>query len=129
VPPSQPGIDPPQGGGVPRGPTACERAIANAMMMIVVEPKEQSTAFTVGEEVLTSVEAELRLGPGTNYASLATVPAGTEGMITADFNHLDGVLAKGSYWWKVAFGSAVGWFPEEALEIPQESIFNWFFQH
>jgi hypothetical protein len=119
-------IEAPQPSRPPRAPTPCERPVANTMMMIEVEPKAQSSIYQVGDQVVTQAAAELRLGPGTNYASLANVPAQTQGMIVPDLNHLDGVLAKGSYWWKISFGGAVGWFPQEALLRPRQTFFDWF---
>jgi hypothetical protein len=92
-----------------------ERAVANGMMMVVVEPPEQSTAFAIGNTVWSASLTGVRLGPGTNYAILTTVPTNTQGTIQAHFNNLEGVLATGSYWWKVAFDGVVGWVPEEAL--------------
>jgi hypothetical protein len=92
-----------------------ERAVANGMMMVVVEPREQSTAFATGNIVWSTSSIGARLGPGSNYAVLSTIPANAQGTIQAHFNNLDGVLATGSYWWKVAFGGVVGWVPEEAL--------------
>ncbi len=86
--------------------------------MIVVEPMIRSGYFTPGERVITATATELRLGPGTNYASLASVPANVSGVIVAHSNQLDGVLAKGTYWWKVSIGGSVGWLPQEALARP-----------
>jgi hypothetical protein len=109
----------------PRPPTHCERPVVNSMMMIVVEPKVQSKAFQPGEKVLTLFDAGLRLGPGTNYATLADISKGMEGTIVPHPNKLEGVLAKGSYWWKVAFGGVVGWYPQEALGRPVRTFFDW----
>ena len=36
-------------------------------------------------------------------------------MILEHFNNLNGVLAKGSFWWMVSIEGNVGWVPEEAL--------------
>lgn len=95
-----------------------QRLVANGMMMVVVEPITQTVTFTPGESVVTSVETPIYLGPGNNYASLETVPAGTQGLITASLNGLDGVLAKGSYWWQVDFSGKVGWVKEESMVLP-----------
>jgi hypothetical protein len=90
-----------------------ERQVANGMMMVVVEPKAQSGTFLPGDRVVTLVTAELRLGPGTNYAVMASLSPGVVGEVQA--HNLGGVLAKGSYWWKVNFGGTTGWIPEETL--------------
>jgi uncharacterized protein YraI len=83
-------------------------------MMVVVEPKVQSIRFPSGALIQTTQSANLRLGPGTNYAVLAALPAGAAGKINA--HPLNGVEAKGSYWWKVDFGGeTVGWVAEDLL--------------
>jgi hypothetical protein len=102
----------------PRVSPTCERPVVNSVMMIAVEPKVQSVYFQPGEGVSTTREVELRLGPGTNYAPVANVPARLTGVIVPHSKPLDGVLAKGAYWWKVAFGGAVGWLPQDALARP-----------
>lgn len=103
-----------------------QRWVANGMMMVVVEPFTQTITYSPGDTVLTGTETEIYLGPGTNYASLESVPAGTQGVITTSLNGLDGVLAKGSYWWQVDFSSGmVGWVTEESLvhPTPLRSVF------
>lgn len=94
----------------------CQRPVANGMLMIQVEAKAQSTRFSTGDHVITNQAAILRLGPGSNYAAITTLPTGTAGTILADNNGLGGVMAKGSYRWKVDFGGgSVGWVAEETL--------------
>ena len=90
----------------------CERYVANSMMMVVVEPMERSTRFTPGDQIRTEFPTNLRLGPGDNYAVFTIIPAGVEGVVIEHSNDLNGVLAKGDYWWKVDFGGAVGWMSE-----------------
>jgi hypothetical protein len=91
-----------------------QRAVANGMMMVIVQPKEQSTTFEPGAIVTTHIAAQVWLGPGVNYAPISAIPINTQGTIVA--HALNGVLAKGSYWWKVDFGGqTVGWVPEETL--------------
>lgn len=92
-----------------------ERRVANGMMMVAVLPMGQSTSFHVGETVTTTVETGLYLGPGTNYAALITLPAGARGFILDHMDGLDGVRAKGDYWWKVAFSDGTGWVPQSSL--------------
>jgi len=74
--------------------------------------------------VVTSESTELRLGPGNNYPVLAQVPAGALGSVVKHYNNLDGVLATGSYWWKVAMKKAVGWIKEDALQIAKPGWFD-----
>jgi hypothetical protein len=99
---------------------ASQRAVINGMMMVAVEPITRSLALTSGVQVQTIAAANVRLGPGTNYAVLAVVPAETTGVVAVDANHLDGVLAKGIYWWKVAFKvngqDVIGWISQDLLK-------------
>jgi hypothetical protein len=97
-----------------------QRQVANGMLMIVYEPLAVSALFAPDEIVRTVIPTEIRLGPGSNYASLATLAADSEGQVLAHTNGLGGVQAKGSYWWKVNFSGTVGWVAEEAL-----ISFNW----
>ncbi len=83
--------------------------------MVVVQPGEYSTAFTPGDSVTTTSDTELRLGPGTNYESFASIPKSTPGIIMEQMNGLEGVRAKSTYWWYVDFGGVTGWVPEGAL--------------
>lgn len=92
-----------------------ERVVANGLMMVVVQPREHSSRFNPGDRVFTTDQAQVqaRLGPGSNYAALAALLSNREGLI---LDHpMRGVLAKGSYWWKVNFGEVAGWVPEEYL--------------
>jgi len=99
--------------------TMLQRLVANGMLMVVVEPKEQSNTFSANTGVLTQTEAQVRLGPGTNYAVVDTVPAATLGFIVDHSNGLNGVKAMGSFWWKVLLEvgnvDVIGWVPEETL--------------
>jgi hypothetical protein len=92
-----------------------ERAVANGMLMVVAQPEAYSHTFSPDDTVTSIISPLVRLGPGTNYASFATIPAGAQGIILDQANDLNGVLAKGIYWWYVGFGSAVGWVPEGTL--------------
>ncbi len=93
----------------------CQRRVANGVMMITVERMVRSYTFETGDTVMTLSPMGLRLGPGTNYARLATIPASSQGKVIAHLNHLDGVEAKGDFWWKVEINGVVGWAPESSL--------------
>jgi Phosphodiester glycosidase len=99
---------------------ASQRAVIDGMLMVAVEPITHSLALTSGVQVKTTEVSNVRLGPGTNYAVLESVPAQTPGVVVADANHLDGVLAKGIYWWKVDFKvnarDVMGWISQDLLE-------------
>ena len=94
----------------------CERRVANALMIAKVALKEVSTtSFGYTGVVFTTATAVLRVGPGTNYAGITTVPGGSYGEIQQDGNQFNGILAKGTYWWKVSFGGNTGWIQENAI--------------
>ena len=92
-----------------------ERVVANGMLMVAVQPKEQSVQFQAGQAVsiVETGEVNVRLGPGTNYAPLGVVSPGSRGVILE--HSLNGVLAKGYYWWKIDFGGQVGWVNQDSL--------------
>ncbi len=96
-------------------PAGIERPIANGMLMVVTQPGEYSQAFLPADPVTTLIDTDVRVGPGTNYASFTAVPNGSNGSIVDQMNGLDGVLAKGIYWWYVDFGFVTGWVAEGAL--------------
>jgi hypothetical protein len=91
------------------------RAVADGLLMVLLEPAETSQRFTVGDPVAITEEgdANIRLGPGTNYPPLAVLPPGAQGFILE--HPLNGIFAKGFYWWKIAFGEQVGWASESVL--------------
>jgi hypothetical protein len=96
-----------------------ERYVANGIMMVLVEPMQVSTALTPTQNVVTAVRIDLRLGPGSNYGSLADIAKNTPGVIVA--HPMDGVLAKGAFWWKVDFNGVQGWVKESDLDLVLDS--------
>jgi hypothetical protein len=99
----------------------CERLVGSGVMMVALQPRLTSTLFEPGFTVLTQDVTEVRLGPGTHYAVLNTVGSGREGTILHQIFDFDGIYAKGSYWWKVDFGTIVGWVSESSLMRPLDS--------
>jgi hypothetical protein len=95
--------------------TDVPRSVANGLMMVVVEAMDQSSTFSPGDQVITTSLADVRLGPGSNYFGYADVEANINGVILEPLNQLNGVLARGKYWWKVDFGEMAGWVIEDAL--------------
>lgn len=95
-----------------------QRLVANGMMMVVVQPKDQpqDPIFTVGEKIKTQFRVNVRLGPGTNYGLIETVNSGITGVILGNDNGLNGVWAKGAYWWHVL------------LEIGDQDVIGWVFE-
>ncbi len=97
-----------------------EPLVGNGVMMVAVEPFEQSTTFESGWYARSTEATNVRLGPGSNYSSLGIIQEGTTGIILDHMNKLNGVWAKSSvssnsYWWKGEFGNMVGWVKEETL--------------
>jgi hypothetical protein len=94
-----------------------ERAVANGVMMVYVHPKEQSSKYSIGDRFITSENSQLsvRLGPGTNYYAIGSVPENTEGVILEHASDLNGVYAKGYYWWYVSLGTYQGWVAEDYM--------------
>lgn len=90
-----------------------ERAVCNGVMMVNMQPKQQSTQLTTSQIVTTSGQANCRLGPGTNYGNISTLASGSQGIVVA--HAINGVYAKGLYWWKCNFGGTVGWVSESLL--------------
>ena len=93
-------------------PGNCEPAVANGMLMVEVQAPVTSTLFLPGGTYTPGSAINLRLGPGTNYPSIATINAGTPGDVQD--SALNGIYAKGLYWWNVEFGGQVGWAPVDS---------------
>ncbi len=92
-----------------------EREVANGLMMVVVEPASRSTAFQEGQKVWAVGTAELRSGPGPDSPVLAVLSRGAQGRVASSMSRVQGILAKGTYWWLVAFGETEGWVREDSL--------------
>jgi hypothetical protein len=103
----------------PPGPenAGFERYVANGMMMVVIEDKEVSSNFSPADQVRTIWPTEIRLGPGSNYPGITTLPANSTGTVLDHLNDLEGVFAKGEYWWKVSVSGIEGWIPESAIVL------------
>ncbi|MDD5367903.1 MAG: phosphodiester glycosidase family protein [Anaerolineaceae bacterium] len=93
----------------------CERRVVNGLMMVAQQPLALSGAFSTGEITRTLVPTDLRLGPGTNYGAFTQLPTQAEVTVLPESHGINGVLAKNSYWWKVAAGEQVGWISEVSL--------------
>ena len=84
-----------------------QRAVSNGMLMCNLVPRVLSTALVPNDSVKTTTTANLLYGPGTNYATMTSLSANTQGTIVD--HPLKGVAAKGTYWWKATFGANTGW--------------------
>lgn len=94
-----------------------ERAVANGLMMVVVEPMERSDRLTPGDLVRVTELVDLSVGPGDNYQTPWDATEGQQGTIVEHRHQLQGVLATDQYWWPVDFDGRVGWVREEDLEL------------
>jgi len=98
-----------------------ERKVANGVMMVVVEPMEKSSAFSPGLRVTAQYPTNIHLGPGTNFPALTSVDRETQGTVINHWDRLNGILAKGAYWWKIDFDGVMGWVDEAALSANDDS--------
>ena len=97
-----------------------ERRVANGLVMMVLDPVQHSELFSVGEPVRTIAEVGIRVGPGDNYAAYTTLDEGELGLVLPHLNRLNGVHARGTNWWRVAFDNKWGWVAEDSLETDLE---------
>lgn len=94
-----------------------ERYVANGMMMVVVEDLEKSSTYSPTDGIRTVKPTKIRLGPGSNFPIITTIPENTPGIVLDHLNDLEGVLAKGDYWWKVSVAGYHGWVPESSIVL------------
>jgi hypothetical protein len=92
-----------------------ERPVPDGLMMVALDPMVVSKIFRSGDQVRAVQPIELRLGPGYNYAVLASLAAQAQGVVRSDDGGLGGVLATGVSWWPVEFDGILGWAPADAL--------------
>jgi hypothetical protein len=107
------------------------RAVANGLMMIQLQPKETSTAYSAGQTVYTNTPAStlnLRTGPGSNFHVIEALPHSSP--LTIQSHGLAGirtqdVSAAPGYWWKVQTGSgSEGWVSASYLSTTS-GVGNW----
>lgn len=94
-----------------------QRRVANSIMIVSLEPMRRSSTLATNATVLTRYATNLHLGPGTNYPAITSVAEGAQGTVQPHLAGLNGVFAKGAYWWKVRFEGVEGWVDEAALEL------------
>lgn len=95
--------------GAPRG-------VANGLMMIQLQPKEVSNAFTAGQGVLTNTPGDtlnMRTGPGTQFHAFHALA--DQSPVTIVEHNLKGLRCQDmsgnpGYWWKARSADGVdGW--------------------
>ncbi|GAB4311781.1 MAG: hypothetical protein Kow0059_02070 [Candidatus Sumerlaeia bacterium] len=125
-------VNMPSDGSTYNPPQSIPRAVANGLMMIQLEPKEVSTAFSAGQTVYANTPSSslyLRTGPGLHFHVIQSVPHLTPLTIVAhDLNGLraQDVAGGPGYWWKVqTSGGVVGWACETYLVTIPAEIETW----
>ena len=87
-----------------------QRAVANGMMMVMIEPADFSGTYSASQSIELTSSANLRLGPGINYGILDSFGSGTDGSILE--HALNGIRATTEHWWYVSIGGKSGWIAE-----------------
>ncbi len=95
--------------------TISESFVGNAIMMVSVQPPLKSRSFNVNDSIKTISRADIRLGPGSDYSSIKSIPIFSDVEITASMNNLNGIYTKGSFWWYVTYKEIKGWIAEDNL--------------
>ena len=91
------------------------RAVSNGYFIAEVLPPKKSTVFRAGQKV--RLKGGLRLGPGPTFGGAGKVTATDSGTIQPE--PLNGIFAKGAYWWYCRFGDADGWASLDQLAAAQ----------
>ena len=89
------------------------RPLANGYFIARVLAPERSDRFQAGQAVALGQNGDLRTGPG----SPGRVTASGESLRSGEIlpHTLNGVLAKGTYWWYCGFSASEGWVSAEHL--------------
>ncbi len=95
--------------------TISESFVGNALMMVSVQPVLKSRSFKTNDPVRTVSNTDIRLGPGNNFYAIKSVPLYSNLVITSSLYELNGVYAKGEFWWHVSYGDTKGWVSETSL--------------
>jgi hypothetical protein len=103
-----------------------ERYVANGMLMVVIEPMEQSSKFSPDEFIITTEITNIRLGPGTNYGVITVAPDYSIGIILDHMNGLNGLLSYQILLQEKTYPSSPITQIELVLEIrnPNQLLFN-----
>jgi hypothetical protein len=94
-----------------------EAIVPNGLLMVVAEPPVRFNAFPVGSTPQVFTETPLRLGPGSNYDRVATIPELSTVTVVENINNMNGIFVQGSFWWKVSYGEQVGWAPLDVTQV------------
>jgi hypothetical protein len=102
-------------GKVGTDPAGGLRPVANGYLIALVLPPKRSDAFRAGQKATLRDGGQLRLGPGVTYASARKLAAGQS--VTVKKHELNGIFAKGAYWWCCEVEDQEGW---TTLEQPSK---------
>lgn len=92
------------------------RPVANGCFIAQVLPPRRSRRLQTGQTLTLPADEPLRLGPGGKNAGNARAAAGRSARI---IDHpLNGIAARGSFWWYCSTDAGAGWLPLEQLEGP-----------
>ena len=89
------------------------RAVANGFCFALTHKPEISNRFTTGSRVACKRDDVCRLGPGTQYGEAGRAAKRQAGVVLE--HKLNGIKAKGTYWWLCRFGEVQGWLSENDL--------------
>jgi len=89
------------------------RPVANGWYIALEHDAQRSEAFAGRRAVRTAREAELRLGPGSQYTVATRLPAGQACSVLD--HSLNGTYAKGTHWWNCRAAAHEGWLSEGDL--------------
>jgi hypothetical protein len=95
--------------------TISESLVGNALMMVSVQPVLKSKTFLDNDSIRTVSKTDLRLGPGSNYFPIKSVPLYSNLVVSPSLNDLNGVYTKGEFWWYVTYANTKGWIAENSL--------------
>lgn len=100
-------------GKIGTDPAGGLRPVANGYFIALVLRPERSGAFRAGQQVPIRGDALPRLGPGTNHGPVPARDVGTRVQLVD--HHLNGIFAKGAFWWKCRGKDWEGWIAEDHL--------------
>jgi hypothetical protein len=89
-----------------------ERSVANALF-VAKTATDKSLRFNHTDVVKTITRANLKLGPGTQFGNITQLNKNTICVVSS--SALNGVFAKGDYWWKIEYNNTEGWINQSVL--------------
>ncbi len=105
-----------KGRGIVNRPSdGAERYTVNGLMMVAIQPKQQTTTLDGATFARTTAAATLYSRPGSSHPVVGTVAA--DQIVNLLDHSMNGLRATNSNWWQVSTpGSLTGWIAEDKLE-------------